>query len=280
MKGIEFILYAGQAGKGGSGLNRKDYYQVLGVEKTAGRQEVKEAYRKLAFTYHPDRNKGEAGAVERMKEINEAYAVLSDPEKRARYDQIREQYGSTAYNRFRQSYSEQDIFRGSDIGQIFEEMARTFGFRGFEEVFRDLQGHVRVTDFHRPGMFGRIVVFGRGMERSGRFTGQGAPARPAGFLAWAAGALGRFALKKIMGADQKGDVYETLTLDEHEAAGGGRVDYLDQKRGRRMTITVPAGMREGQLIRLRGMGKDGGDLYLRIEIRRSLLKKVRELLKL
>ena len=93
-------------------MNQKDYYQVLEIEKSAGPQQVKEAYRRLAFQYHPDRNKSDPNSVERMKEINEAYAVLSDQEKRSRYDGLRREYGSQAYDHFRESYSEQDIFQG------------------------------------------------------------------------------------------------------------------------------------------------------------------------
>src|SRR5208337_4348175 len=118
---------------------------------------------------HPDRNGGEAAAVEKMKEINEAYAVLSDREKRERYDALQQQYGPHAYDRFRQSYSEQDIFRGSDVNQIFEEMARAFGFRGFEEVFRGSYGQrYRTAEFRGPGMFGRVIVFGSGSRAEGR----------------------------------------------------------------------------------------------------------------
>ncbi len=269
-------------------MNTKDYYGVLDIEKGASPQEVKEAYRKLAFRYHPDRNAGEAAAVERMKEINEAYAVLSDPEKRARYDLMREQYGASAYDRFRQSYSEQDIFRNSDIGQVFEEMARSFGFRGFEEVFRDAHGRYRTTEFRGPGIFGKFVIFGPGTGWGGRgereVPGQGAAGRgltgQPGILARAMGALGRFALKKIMGAAQGGDVHDTLTLDEREAAAGGRVDYLDQRSGRRLALTIPPGIKGGQSVRLRGMGRGGGDLYLKVEIRRSVARRLKELLKL
>ena len=105
-------------------MERKEYYEILGVTRDASFQSIKEAYRRLAFEYHPDRNPGNAWAVERMKEINEAYAVLSDDDKRGRYDRLRQEYGSSAHDRFRRDYSDNDIFRGSDINQVFEEMAR------------------------------------------------------------------------------------------------------------------------------------------------------------
>ena len=71
-------------------MAQKDYYEILGVRQGAASQAIKEAYRRLAFEYHPDRNPGNGAAVERMKEINEAYAVLSNAEKRSRYDRLRQ----------------------------------------------------------------------------------------------------------------------------------------------------------------------------------------------
>ncbi len=264
--------------------SRKDYYQILDVAKASGQQEIKEAYRKLAFQYHPDRNRGEAAAVEKMKEINEAYAVLSDREKRNRYDVLQQQYGVGAHDRFRQSYSEQDIFSGSDINQIFEEMAKRFGFRGFEEIFRDFPGQYHTTEFRGPGRFGRVIVFGTGFRRAGR------PPRPErsgqpGIVARMVSRLGRYALGKVLGNIGAGgkDIYRTLTLDEQEAMQGGKVAYLDEGRSRRINITIPPGMKEGQLVRLRGMGGGGGaggDLYLKVAIRRPVLKRIREFLKL
>lgn len=97
----------------------EDYYKVLGVDKNAGAAQIKKAYRKLALKYHPDKTKGDKALEAKFKKISEAYAVLSDPEKKQQYDT----YGSTG---FHQRFSQEDIFRNFDLGDILKE----FGFGG------------------------------------------------------------------------------------------------------------------------------------------------------
>jgi curved DNA-binding protein len=111
----------------------EDYYNLLGVSKTASDEEIKKAYRKLAMKYHPDHTKGDKNAEEKFKKISEAYAVLSDKEKRKEYDT----FGSEG---FRQRFSQEDIFRGFDFGDIFRE----FGFGG-AEFFGGKRGGTRFT---------------------------------------------------------------------------------------------------------------------------------------
>ena len=101
-------------------MTQADYYQVLQVDQNATATQIKEAYRQLAFKYHPDRNEGDPAASEQMKRINEAYAVLSNPAKKSEYDSLKSRFGSSAYTHFRKNYSEQDIFSGSDVNHIFE----------------------------------------------------------------------------------------------------------------------------------------------------------------
>jgi curved DNA-binding protein len=96
-----------------------EYYKILGVEKTASADEIKKAYRKLALKYHPDKNQGDKEAEAKFKEINEAYAVLSDEKKRKEYDM----YGAAG---FQQRYSQEDIFRNFDLNDILGQ----FGFGG------------------------------------------------------------------------------------------------------------------------------------------------------
>ena len=102
---------------------KRDYYEVLGVQRNASKDEIIDAFRKLALQYHPDRNKAPE-AEEKFKEISEAYAVLSDDEKRQQYDTL-------GHAGFDQRYTQEDIFRGADFNSIFRDL----GF-GFGDIFR------------------------------------------------------------------------------------------------------------------------------------------------
>ncbi len=268
-------------------MKQKDYYQVLDIEKEASPQKIKEAYRGLAFQYHPDRNRETPSAIERMKEINEAYAVLSDPKKRRDYDTFHEQYGPSGYDRFKQRYSEQDIFRGSDINQIFEEMARSFGFRSFEQVFSESYGQgYRTFEFRRPGASGRgFIFFGPGL---GRTNLRGIPTS-SDTLSRYLGKFTKYLLKKILrfNEPERGkDLGDVLYLNSRQALEGARGKYLHRRRSKELIVTVPPGMKEGQKIRLKGMGapgKDGGeagDLYLKVKIKKPLFERVKNFLRI
>jgi len=140
-------------------MEHTDYYQTLEIENDAAAEKIKEAYRSQALKYHPDRNNGDPEAAEKMKSINEAYAVLSDPEKRQTYDLMRDRYGSSAYSQFRQNYTDEDIFRDSDINRIFEELARSFGLRGFDDSFKEAYGNgYKTFQFRNNGMNGSGYV--------------------------------------------------------------------------------------------------------------------------
>ncbi len=119
---------------------KKDYYEILGVKKDATLEQIKKAYRSLALTHHPDRVPPEKKkeAEEKFKEISEAYAVLSDPQKRAMYDQ----YGHAGID---QRYTTEDIFKNADFRSIFEE----FGFGGGGGIFEDLFGDIFGTSTGR-----------------------------------------------------------------------------------------------------------------------------------
>ncbi|MFA5156000.1 MAG: molecular chaperone DnaJ [Candidatus Omnitrophota bacterium] len=128
---------------------KRDYYEILGVKKSASLDEIRKAYREMALRHHPDRvpHEQKKEAEEKFKEISEAYAVLSDAQKRALYDQ----YGHAGID---QKYAQEDIFKNADFSSVFEGMG-DFGLGGgiFEEVFSDL---------------GFDVFGGRGRQRGGR----------------------------------------------------------------------------------------------------------------
>jgi curved DNA-binding protein len=193
----------------------KDYYATLGVPKNASEEEIKKAFKKLARKHHPDVSK-DPGAEERFKEINEAYTVLSDPEKRRFYDQ----YGSEAANR---------NWQGPPPG------AGDFGgFSGnvgdFSEFFQSLFGNL--------GGRGGTGGFGGFEDLFGQATRQ-QPRR---------------------GADLEAE----LPLSLEEAYRGGEKTVAIG--GERLTVRIPAGVREGQKIRLAGKGRAGGDLYLLVRV--------------
>ena len=266
-------------------MSQADYYRILGIDKNASPKQIKEAFRKLAFQYHPDRNKGNPSAVDKMKEINEAYAVLSDPGKRKEYDRLQERYGPNGYDRFRQSYSEQDIFRGSDIDQIFEEMAKSFGFRSFNEVFRESYGQgYRTFEFRRPGIFGRgFIFFGPGYRGGSRPEISSSPQIFSGHL----GRLARSLLTNLLGMKESRrgkDWEDVIFLTPQQAQEGAKGRYTHRRRSKELIITIPPNVKEGQKIRLKGMGAEGkgggepGDLYLKVKIKKPLLQKLRDLL--
>ena len=110
-----------------------DYYEILGLQKGASDDDIKRAYRKLALKYHPDRNAGNKEYEEKFKKISEAYAVLSDSEKRKQYDT----FGSSG---FHQRYSADDIFRGTDFHSIFNDFnfGGGGGGGGFDQIFSQM----------------------------------------------------------------------------------------------------------------------------------------------
>lgn len=277
----------------------KDYYQVLGVSQDAGQEQIRAAYRKLALQYHPDRNREDPEALDKMKTINEAYAVLSDQEKRKEYDTYRHDFGSFASQRYRERYSEEDIFRGSDINQIFEEMSRAFGFRNFDELFKEFYGsRYKTFTFRKPGAFGRVFIFqgsrppgDQDPEQGRRFQEQKqGPSLPQGPFS---GMLGKFLMRRLGKAfgvtvpERGRDLYDSLALTPEQAKTGGKIAYSLKKWGRpgKIMVHVPQKVKEGQNIRLKGLGADGkeggeaGDLYLEVKIKVSLTQRIKRLFK-
>lgn len=271
-------------------MELKDYYKILGVSDDASAEEIKKTYRKLAFQYHPDRNPGNE---EMMKEINEAYAVLSDRGKRREYDSCRESYGFFARDRFRQTYTDQDIFRNSDINQIFEELSRAFGFSRPEDIFsrNNFYGsQFRTFQFRVHGFSGSGFFFFGPMMKASRYqTKEALKYRPSIFSKILLKGMQAFqkSIAKKYGIElpERGkDIEDEIKISHEAASAGGKVRYHYAKpdSSRDIMINIPAGIREGQRIRLKGMGKNGsyggepGDLYLKAKIRTPFLKKIRE----
>jgi DnaJ-class molecular chaperone len=269
-------------------MNQKDYYRILGVAETAGADDIRKAYRNLAFRYHPDRN---AGNEEMMKEINEAYAVLSNPSKRDEYDALRQRYGSFARDRFRQTYADQDIFRDSDIGQVFEELSKAFGFSRPEDLFSRTNFYgprYRSFQFKRPGFSGSAFFMYGPMKKAfqkQQNTGQGSSLRTTMTLK-GLNLFQKIAARKL-GIDlpENGkDWYDTVTITpEESSAGKVRYSYKKAPVRRELLIKIPPETRDGRKIKLKGLGEEGkhggepGDLYLTVKVRTPFLKKIRKM---
>jgi len=217
----------------------KDYYAVLGLKRGAGDEEIKKAYRKLALEHHPDRHKGDKKAEEKFKEISEAYAVLSDKKKREQYDQ----FGAAG---FRQRYSQEDIFRGTDFRDVFSGT-------GFD--VNDIFSHI--FGGGHAGAGGFRVHFGGGPGGAGGFD-----------FSQAFGQGGRG------GAARGQDLEFELPVTIEEAHGGAQkqVRYQGPEGPRELTVRVPAGIAEGQRLRIPGRGGPGhgggptGDLHFVVRI--------------
>ncbi len=280
-------------------MEQKDYYKVLGVSEDASFEEIKKTYRKLAFQYHPDKNPGKE---EMMKEINEAYAVLSDERKRREYNSYRRSYGFFARDKFRQTHSDQDIFKDSDINQVFAELSRVFGFNRPEDIFSrsTFYGHqFRTYQFKGPGFIGKGFFFFGPMSdayqetlRTSQRQSSRVPAyRPSllsKMLLMGMKALQKHIAKKYgLELPERGkDIEAAITIPFEIVSAGGKVryHYAMKDNPRDLTITIPPGIKEGQKIRLKGMGTAGkfgaesGDLYLKAKLHTPWLKKIQEFL--
>jgi molecular chaperone DnaJ len=210
----------------------KDFYSVLGVSKDVTDADLKKTYRKLARTYHPDSNQGDAAAEAKFKEISEAYSVLSDPEQRKEYDQIRAM-GSGA----RFTAGGQGAGGFEDVFSAFQQSrgARYDGTEDFDDIF-SMFGQQR-TGFG-SGRFG---------QPTGGYRGFGGPTRGA-------------------------DVTARTTIDFITATKGETIS-LQGEDGKPFKVKIPAGVSDGQKIRLRGRGRpslDGGepgDIVVQVAVR-------------
>jgi len=260
-------------------MPRNDFYEVLGVPKNASKEQIKDAYRKLALQYHPDRNKT-SGAEEKFKEISEAYAALSDDEKRQQYDT----YGQEGFFR---RYSAEDIFRGVDFGDIFRDM----GFGGFNDIFaqffgggvrqrpnrgEDLTYHLQLSLEELTSDSTREVEIPR-TEVCRVCDGSGARPGTSPHTCGTCGGTGQvqkvqatgFArLVRITACGKCGGKGYVIESPCKECRGRGTVE-----RRRKISLVVPAGLEDGHTLRLKGEGDAGengsppGDLYVVVNVR-------------
>ncbi len=206
-----------------------DYYKILGIDKTADASQIKKAYRKLALKYHPDKTKGDKALEDKFKKISEAYAVLSDSEKRNQYDT----YGSAD---FQQRFSQEDIFRNFDLGDILKD----FGFGG-----------------SRGGGFSS--AFGRGRQ-------QGGMGQNPFFGNMGGGGFGQ-QQTRVKGKDIEYEIPLTL----HEIINGTQKTITINQGGvaKAIQVKIPKGLTQGKKIRLAGKGEisphggPSGNLYIK-----------------
>lgn len=262
----------------------KDYYQILGIPENAGQEEIKKAFRKLAFQHHPDTSPGDKKqAEERFKEINEAYGVLGDQGKRRQYDNARSGLWAGVGQGVRPGgfgYSQQDIFRDVFSNPaMFEEMRRMFRQAGlrFDEDFLNrvyFSGGGGVFRFYgSPG--GVNQATGAGQYQSSAMTSY-KPSWLEKLLSKIALKISRFMLRQLFGLQHANPVVGDL--DQHielkvtpaEAAAGGdkTINYNKDGQKKKLVVKIPPGIKPGTRIRLKGAGnshgKRQGDLYLHI----------------
>lgn len=214
-------------------MDYKDYYQILGISRDAKQDEIKKAYRKLARKYHPDVNQGDTSAEARFKDINEAYEVLGDPDKRTKYDQFGsqwEQYSRMGGRPEDFNWSQWASPGGRTYTQNIsqEDLARMFGgsggMGGFSDFFETLFG----------GMGGRSGFGG-----------------PTGFQ------------QNVQARSRDMEHTVEITLEEAFHGTTRRLQYED---GRSIEAKIPRGVKTGSKIRLSGQGGSGGDLYLKVKV--------------
>jgi molecular chaperone DnaJ len=262
-------------------MAKRDYYEVLGVDKTAGADDVKRAYRRLAIKYHPDKNPGDKDAEAKFKECAEAYEVLSDPDKRARYDQFGHAglQGSGVHDFSRMNV--EDIFGALNLEDIFGDLfGGGFGGRSRRTAARgphrgyDLETVVELT----------LNDVASGVEKSIEFTrqdncedcsGSGSAKGSSPSKCSACGGSGQVAQAGLGGFFQMVSTCpkcrgngKVITNPCKTCRGSGKVP-----KKRLVTVKIPAGVHEGQSVRVAGEGEPGfyggprGDLYCYVRLK-------------
>jgi molecular chaperone DnaJ len=269
-----------------SASTKRDYYEILGVKKSATLEEIKKAYREMALRYHPDRvpHEQKKEAEEKFKEISEAYAVLSDSQKRALYDQ----YGHSGID---QKYAYEDIFKGADFSSVFQGMG-DFGLGGgiFDEIFSDLGFDIFGSSRRSSGRARRgrdlEITVDIALEEAAAGTQKPITVPRYEACATCSGSGAKPGTKKITCPQCKGSgrtvvsngffqMAQTCSRCRGEGAliqspcpacrGEGRL-----RVAHKITVKIPPGVDTGSHLRIRGEGEAGtagkGDLYVLIEV--------------
>lgn len=266
---------------------KRDYYEILGVKKNATLDEIKKAYRESALRHHPDRvpHEQKKDAEEKFKEISEAYAVLSDSQKRALYDQ----YGHSGID---QKYAYEDIFKGADFNSVFSDLG-DFGFGGgmFEEIFSDL-GFDIFGGRSRRGQRGRRgrdleIAVGIALEEAAAGVEKTITLPRYEVCQTCAGSGAKPGSKKVTCPQCKGagrtrvsNGFFQLVQTCSRCRGEGKIIQTPcpscqgegrSKITRKIKVKIPAGVDNGSHLRIRGEGEQGstgrGDLYVVIEVK-------------
>jgi chaperone protein DnaJ len=268
-------------------VDYKDYYKILGVSKTATEKEIKAAYRKLARQAHPDVNPGDKGAEEKFKDIGEAYEVLSDADKRSKYDQYGDQWkafsqggGGRTQGAYTTSY---DFGGGAGIDDFLSSLfggaggyggGRPSGFGGFSRAERAAAGRVGTGDSeyaleisleeaYKGASRSFTISLPQMCDRCGGSgavsTGQDKPCPMCQGSGKVKGGRGFFGNNTCPQCGGTGQAVEVCP----QCQGDGTVT----RQKRLSDVKIPAGVADGQRIRLAGQGASGGDLYLKISVR-------------
>ncbi len=220
-------------------MAKRDYYQVLGVSRKASPEEIKKAYRKLAKQYHPDRNPNDKSAEAKFKEVQEAYDILNDPQKRRAYDQ----FGQAGVGAGGGPSSDKGGWRSGPAGQRVYTWKNGGGpdipIEDLDDLFNIFSGHA---------------------------AGRGRRTRRSPFDNFFSGHANTYAGPETESANRGQDIEHKVTLTFEEALQGTTRDIVFQGKGR-IQVKIPGGVQNGQRIRVRGKGQPGptgvpGDLYV------------------
>jgi curved DNA-binding protein len=272
-----------------------DYYKVLGVEKEASADAIKKAFRKLAVKYHPDKTAGDKSAEEKFKQINEAYDVLSDPEKRKKYDALGENWkyydqaqaagGQYAHGNAGNhgGFNPEDFVRGNDAGGFSDFFGDFFGggrrgSRAHAGIDQQASFTISLEDaFH--GVTKTVNINGQPLNlklKPGIADGQILRLKGKGAPGFNGGPPGDLLLTIIVAPGQQferrgDDIYIDQPVDALLATVGGKVPV--QTLHKKLNLTIPAGTDTGKTFRLKGLGmprygkgEEWGDAYVRVQL--------------